>query len=100
MSRLRTLTNRPTVDPQPPRPKHQTLKILFDLPIHHIPMQPQDPSAQPAALPDAMLLATTGGLLDAVVYLNHGHVFANAMTGNVIFLGIAILGRDLADIFP
>jgi len=63
-------------------------------------MQPQDPSDQPAALPDAMLLATTGGLLDAVVYLNHGHVIANAMTGNVIFLGIAVLGHDWADIFP
>jgi hypothetical protein len=47
-----------------------------------------------------MLLATTGGLLDAVVYLNHGHVFANAMTGNVIFLSIAVLGRDWADIVP
>jgi uncharacterized membrane protein YoaK (UPF0700 family) len=63
-------------------------------------MHPQDPSAQPAALPDAMLLATTGGLLDAFVYLNHGHVFANAMTGNIIFLGIAVLGRDWAEIFP
>jgi uncharacterized membrane protein YoaK (UPF0700 family) len=63
-------------------------------------MQPQDTSVRPAALPDAMLLATTGGLLDAVVYLNHGHVFANAMTGNVIFLSIAVLGRDWADIVP
>jgi uncharacterized membrane protein YoaK (UPF0700 family) len=63
-------------------------------------MQPQDTSAQPAALPDAMLLATTGGLLDAVVYLNHGHVFANAMSGNVIFLGIAIIGRDWGEIVP
>jgi uncharacterized membrane protein YoaK (UPF0700 family) len=48
--------------------------------------------------PDAMLLAATGGLLDAVVYLNHGHVFANAMTGNVIFLGIAVLAHDWHDI--
>jgi uncharacterized membrane protein YoaK (UPF0700 family) len=63
-------------------------------------MQPRDTSPQPAALPDAMLLATTGGLLDAVVYLNHGHVFANAMSGNVIFLGIAIIGRDWGDIVP
>jgi uncharacterized membrane protein YoaK (UPF0700 family) len=63
-------------------------------------MQPQDTSAQPAALPDAMLLAATGGLLDAVVYLNHGHVFANSMSGNVIFLGIAVLGRDWGDIVP
>jgi uncharacterized membrane protein YoaK (UPF0700 family) len=63
-------------------------------------MQPQDTSPQPAALPDAMLLAATGGLLDAIVYLNHGHVFANAMSGNVIFLGIAVLGRDWGDIIP
>jgi uncharacterized membrane protein YoaK (UPF0700 family) len=44
---------------------------------------------QPEQLPDAMLLAATGGLLDAVVYLNHGHVFANAMTGNIILFSIA-----------
>jgi uncharacterized membrane protein YoaK (UPF0700 family) len=55
-------------------------------------------SVQPNALPDAMLLATAGGLLDAVVYLNNGHVFANAMTGNVIFLGIALVGRNWTDI--
>ena len=48
----------------------------------------------------ALLLATTGGLLDAVVYLNHGHVFANAMTGNVIFLGIEVLGRNWSEIAP
>jgi len=48
---------------------------------------------QPSALSDAMLLAATGGLLDAIVYLNHGHVFANAMTGNVIFLAIAAVSR-------
>jgi uncharacterized membrane protein YoaK (UPF0700 family) len=63
-------------------------------------MPPRDTAVQPEALPDAMLLAATGGLLDAVVYLNHGHVFANAMTGNVIFLGIAILGRDWGEIVP
>jgi len=39
----------------------------------------------------ALLLAATGGLLDAIVYLDHGQVFANAMTGNVIFLGIALI---------
>lgn len=42
----------------------------------------------------AVLLAATGGLLDAVVYLDHGHVFANAMTGNTIFLGIAAIQGD------
>jgi uncharacterized membrane protein YoaK (UPF0700 family) len=61
-------------------------------------MPPYYTSIQPDALPDAMLLATTGGLLDAVVYLNHGHVFANAMTGNVIFLGIATFGHNWGDI--
>jgi uncharacterized membrane protein YoaK (UPF0700 family) len=63
-------------------------------------MQPQDAFVPLAALPDAMLLAGTGGLLDAVVYLNHGHVFVNAMSGNVIFLGIAVLGHDWGDIAP
>jgi uncharacterized membrane protein YoaK (UPF0700 family) len=47
-----------------------------------------------------MLMATTGGLLDAVVFLNHGHVFANAMTGNVIFLSIATLGGAWGEILP
>jgi uncharacterized membrane protein YoaK (UPF0700 family) len=61
---------------------------------------PPEPSSESAFLSDALLLAATGGLLDAVVYLNHGHVFANAMTGNVIFLGIAVLGRDWHDIIP
>jgi uncharacterized membrane protein YoaK (UPF0700 family) len=63
-------------------------------------MPPADTSPPSNALLDAMLLAATGGLLDAVVYLNHGHVFANAMTGNVIFLGIAVLGHNWKDIVP
>lgn len=46
----------------------------------------------------AVLLAATGGLLDAVVYLNHGHVFANAMTGNTIFMGIAAIQGDWAQV--
>jgi uncharacterized membrane protein YoaK (UPF0700 family) len=63
-------------------------------------MSLDDTSIQTDALSDAMLLATAGGLLDAIVYLNHGHVFANAMTGNVIFLGIAVLGRNWMEIIP
>ncbi|NYF78504.1 YoaK family protein [Granulicella arctica] len=53
------------------------------------------PSADPTSEPliAALLLATTGGMLDAFVYLNHGHVFANAMTGNVVLLGISIITR-------
>jgi uncharacterized membrane protein YoaK (UPF0700 family) len=57
-------------------------------------------SAQSNPLFNALLLAASGGLLDAVVYLNHGRVFANAMTGNVIFLGIAVLGRNWGEIVP
>jgi len=52
------------------------------------------PTSQPDTLLSAALLATTGGLLDAVVYTLHGHVFANAMTGNVILLGITAFSRD------
>lgn len=46
------------------------------------------------------MLAAAGGLLDAVVYLNHGRVFANAMTGNVIFLGIEAVDHDYSGILP
>jgi uncharacterized membrane protein YoaK (UPF0700 family) len=42
----------------------------------------------------AILLAFTGGGIDAFVFLNHGHVFAAAMTGNAVFLGIAVLAHD------
>jgi uncharacterized membrane protein YoaK (UPF0700 family) len=64
-------------------------------------MPPTDNTARPAnALTNALLRAATGGLLDAVVYLNHGHVFANAMTGNVVFLAISAVGRDWGNIIP
>lgn len=33
-------------------------------------------------------LAAAGGFLDGFTYVGHGHVFANAMTGNVVLLGI------------
>jgi uncharacterized membrane protein YoaK (UPF0700 family) len=36
----------------------------------------------------ACLFATVGGYLDAYSYLAHGHVFANAQTGNVIFFSV------------
>jgi uncharacterized membrane protein YoaK (UPF0700 family) len=48
------------------------------------------------SLPSAMLLAMTGGSLDAFIFLNHGHVFAAAMTGNAILLGVSILQHDYA----
>ncbi|MGD1069987.1 MAG: YoaK family protein [Bryobacteraceae bacterium] len=36
----------------------------------------------------ATLLAAAGGFLDGFTWVGHGHVFANAMTGNVVLLGI------------
>ena len=36
----------------------------------------------------AWLLALVGGYLDAYAYLAHGKVFANAQTGNVVFLAV------------
>jgi uncharacterized membrane protein YoaK (UPF0700 family) len=63
-------------------------------------MPTTDITVKPNALPDALLLAATGGLLDAFSFLNHGHVFANAMTGNIVFLGIALVGRDWKEIVP
>jgi uncharacterized membrane protein YoaK (UPF0700 family) len=62
-----------------------------------MPIPAESPEGEPSkatTLASAILLAAAGGLLDAVVYLGHGHVFANAMTGNVILLGIAIVTAD------
>lgn len=46
----------------------------------------------PDSLDLSALLATAGGYLDGYTYVGHGHVFANAMTGNVVLLGIEALG--------
>jgi len=46
-------------------------------------------AAAEEAIGTAALLAACGGFLDAFTYLGHGHVFANAMTGNVVLLGVA-----------
>jgi uncharacterized membrane protein YoaK (UPF0700 family) len=36
----------------------------------------------------AALLTFSGGFLDVFTYLGHGGVFANSMTGNIVFLGM------------
>jgi uncharacterized membrane protein YoaK (UPF0700 family) len=36
----------------------------------------------------ALCWAAAGGFLDGFTYVGHGHVFASAMTGNVVLLGI------------
>lgn len=42
------------------------------------------------SLPVGLLLAFSGGLLDAYSYLNRGQVFATAETGNIVLLGIQV----------
>ena len=41
-----------------------------------------------------VLLAITGGFLDAYTYLCRGNVFANAQTGNMVMLGISFIERN------
>lgn len=68
------------------------------------PNQPDPPAASPSperraadSLPSATLLAFAGGSLDAFLYLQHGRVFAGAMTGNAVLCGIALLGHDRSE---
>ncbi|MEV7130146.1 YoaK family protein [Streptomyces sp. NPDC093260] len=44
-----------------------------------------------------VLLALVGGGLDAYTYVGRGEVFANAQTGNVVLLGVAVAGRQWAE---
>jgi uncharacterized membrane protein YoaK (UPF0700 family) len=45
----------------------------------------------------AIAMATmAGGAMDAWVYFAHGHVFANAQSGNIVLMGIALAGGDVA----
>jgi uncharacterized membrane protein YoaK (UPF0700 family) len=36
--------------------------------------------------------------MDAWVYLAHGHVFANAQTGNIVLMGVALAGGDVTKV--
>ena len=49
-----------------------------------------------SALSTAMLLSLSGGFLDAFTYVGHGGVFANAMTGNVVLLGVSAADGEWA----
>jgi uncharacterized membrane protein YoaK (UPF0700 family) len=46
-----------------------------------------DPAPESTVL-IACLLSLSGGFLDAFTYFGHGGVFANAMTGNVVLMGV------------
>ena len=41
-----------------------------------------------------LLLAATGGFLDAYTYVARGRVFANAQTGNLVLLGLRAFETD------
>ncbi len=45
----------------------------------------------------ALLLAFSGGVLDAFLYLDHGRVFAGAMTGNAVLCAVGLLHHDAHD---
>lgn len=44
----------------------------------------------------AAVLATAGGFLEAYTFMLHGHVFANAQTGNIALCGMAIAQGNAA----
>lgn len=46
------------------------------------------------SLSNSSLLAIIGGFLDGFTYVGHGHVFANAMTGNVVLFGVYGIARS------
>ncbi|MEZ0232661.1 MAG: YoaK family protein [Methylophilaceae bacterium] len=47
----------------------------------------------------AALLTLSGGFLDAFTYVGHGNVFANAMSGNIVLLGVYTAEADWAQAF-
>jgi uncharacterized membrane protein YoaK (UPF0700 family) len=63
-----------------------------------MPTKPTPERSAADSLLSASLLAFTGGSLDAFLYLQHGKVFAGAMTGNAVLTGIAILSHDHTDV--
>ncbi len=58
-----------------------------------LPSEPVPPEASIAA---AGLLSLSGGFLDAFTYVGHGQVFANAMTGNVVMMGVFLAAGQWA----
>ena len=52
----------------------------------------------------AVLLALSGGLMDAYTYIFRGQVFANAQTGNILLFGVNLsegnFGEALRYFFP
>lgn len=47
------------------------------------------------SIPCGILLALSGGCMDAYSYLFRGHVFANAQTGNMLLFGVNLANREI-----
>ena len=45
----------------------------------------------------ACVLTAAGGAMDAWVYLAHGHMFANAQTGNIVLLALHLTAGDSSE---
>ena len=61
----------------------------------------EGPATTPArqmseAFRTVLFLSVSGGLQDAYTYLGRGGVFANAQTGNIVFMGQALFAADWA----
>ncbi len=50
-----------------------------------------------AARVGACILTAAGGVMDAWVYLAHGHLFANAQTGNVVLFALHATAGELSE---
>jgi uncharacterized membrane protein YoaK (UPF0700 family) len=53
-----------------------------------------DPTNVGLSIVAASVLTAAGGSMDAWVYMDHGHVFANAQTGNVVLIGVHVASGD------
>jgi uncharacterized membrane protein YoaK (UPF0700 family) len=53
-----------------------------------------DPTNVGLSVVAASVLTAAGGSMDAWVYMDHGHVLANAQTGNVVLLAIHLAAGD------
>jgi uncharacterized membrane protein YoaK (UPF0700 family) len=49
-----------------------------------------------SVLTASALATVAGGAMDAWVYLAHGQVFANAQSGNIVLMGVALAAGDVA----
>lgn len=48
------------------------------------------------SIPCGIILALSGGCMDAYSYLFRGHVFANAQTGNILLFGVNLANQNWA----